>query len=199
MNEEPVVVYFNDVLYRGTHDPYNYRRTLPVYFTYGENGENIARRLYTSSKRPDTEVYTFTPKRALKLLDMSRASSIMYLKKVYKENSSVVEAISKTFILQNQYTAVVRRSKKELDYIVATAVCNAGFDGYYSPKMRKHKEARYNMHQEIAICNAEYKISGVKLNEHLTNPIVKETKKRKVLSNIQIPNKNVMKRIKLNF
>lgn len=191
------IIYFNEPLYRGTNDPFDYKRDIPIYFLYGNNGENLARRLYTSTKRPNTNVFMYLPLKPLKLLDMSRAKSIQFLREKYNNNEHILNAIDKTFILQNQYTAVIRHSKKQLDYIVARAVCDAGFDGYYSPKLRKVKSEN-PMHQEIALCDAENKIKGINLNRHLQRP----SKKRKIIDDNQtyvIPNKKVMKRIRLNF
>jgi hypothetical protein len=119
----------------------NYLRNLPVFFLYGNNGEQIAGNSYGG------HVTVYKTTRPLRLLDIANRESISMLLQATK-NQIVIKSILKTFRITN--TNIIRFSKMKYDIHVSNLVCRLGFDGYFTGRLRRKYSGTF--HQEIMLC-----------------------------------------------
>jgi hypothetical protein len=144
-------------LFRGTKisTADNYTRNTPVYFTFGNNGWRAANAAY--AKGTNEKVFTFETIKPLKLLRMDTLRGIKYLKNSIKTNKAdVITQIDKRFKYDDITKKVIRSSVARHDLMIAKAVCNAGYDGYYSEELfTKYKQS---FHPEIVLCGAGTKV-----------------------------------------
>ena len=149
----------NFVLYRGSNNeapksamyinraPSFFRNNPPVYFTYGGNGERIARNAYGS-------VTTYKTTKNLNLLKISNKSVFNGLITNLTTTKEEKYALNKAFRYNG--TRIVRFSKTKYDYVIANLVCRLGYEGYIHPKLfKKFQENKTvaGFHQEIVLCN----------------------------------------------
>lgn len=176
----------NFELYRGTSNPNNFKRNDPVYFLYGaNNGMKKAINLYTSTKIPDSNVFTFKTNRPVKLLNMGNPKVIRQLLSIFNHDKTIIAAFKKSFVLENN--KVRRYSTKDADLIVAKAICLLDLDGYWTPKLPRTNSSSL-FHQEIVLCNAKSKITPQNTNlrrPHKATPVqsIKPTRVVKFLNN----------------
>lgn len=183
----------NVELYRGTNKPNNFKRNDPVYFLYGNNGYMKAMNAYTSTKRPDSNVFTFKTSRCVKLLNMGNPNVIKKLLHIFSDNKTIIYALEKAFIIENN--KVLRYSKKGSDLIVAKAICLLDVDGYVSPKLPRTDSSRL-FHQEIVLCNAKNKVIA---QTHSTRPkTVKSTESIRPTHIVKMLNNNSNNNVQIN-
>ena len=146
----------NFKLYRGTRNIFNYERESPVYFVHGPNAPNIAENAYA---KPGTgaKVLEFKTNKKIKLLDMSKPDTIVFLMNRASNNNGLLTSLAKSFSVRNGQ--VVRSSKLHHDTAVSNMVCRLGFDGYYAPRLKERKTTQGYFHPEIVLCGAKNKVS----------------------------------------
>ena len=141
-----------------------------TYFLYGNDARKIVEKEY--SKNEGDMVHFYKTKQSLNLLNMSDPKSIELL--LGKGGNAVNVSIKKAFRIEGNQ--VRRKSKLKHDVVVSRLLCTLGYDGYYTPRMRKHL-GEGTFHPEIMLCNPITKVKLVK-SEVPQVPLRPRSKKR---------------------
>jgi len=127
-----------------------------TYFIFGENAEQKVIDEYGKNSTRTLHKYeTINP---LNLLDMTKVSSINYLKGQAYDKREIIKAIEESFPIDHKRNnLVMRNSETDRDAIVSSFICSLGeFDGYETEEMSKTGGGKF--HREIMICNPRGKL-----------------------------------------